>query len=328
MIEDLDVHCRSVVRAIVNGRLTPFLGAGANLCGRPNGALWNPWESDFLPSGDELARHLADEFDYPSDLPIDLIRVSQYIAITDGLGPLDQKLHEIFDKDFPPSPLHELLASIPGLLRDHGRTPRFELLVTANYDDALERAFKTRGEPFDLLTYMTAEPFAGKFVHWVFDGERLETEGVVVDDPATYVDVTPEKRSVILKIHGLVDRFSDDWRWDSFVITEDQYIEYLTRIELARLLPVHVVNRLKRSNFLFLGYSLRDWNVRALLHEIWAQQQKHYCSWAVLLSVHTLDERSWRRRNVEIVELPLGEYVGLLGQRLAERLETAVTAPR
>jgi SIR2-like domain len=325
-MEELDVHCRSVVRAIVDGRLTPFLGAGANLCGRPLGTPWNPWETDFLPSGDELARHLAREFDYPAHLPVDLVRVSQYIAITDGLGPLDEKLHEIFDKDFPPSPLHELLGSLPTVLREHGRSWSPQLLVTANYDDALERAFKARGEPFDLLTYMTAQPFAGKFVHWAFDGERLEPEGIVVEDPATYVDVTPDKRSVILKIHGLVDRFSADWRWDSFVITEDQYIEYLTRIELASLLPVHVVNRLKRSNFLFLGYSLRDWNVRALLHEIWAQQQKHYCSWAVLLSVDELDQRSWRRRNVEIVEAPLADYVTLLTQRLSERLGVGVTA--
>jgi hypothetical protein len=326
MSEDLDAHCRSVVRAIVDGRLTPFLGAGANLCGRPLDKPWSPWESDFLPSGDELARHLAREFDYPADLPIDLVRVSQYIAITDGLGPLDEKLHEIFDKDFPPSTLHELLASLPALLRERGRERAYQLLVTANYDDALERAFKARGEPFDLLTYMTAQPFAGKFVHWVFDGERLEPDGTVVEDPATYVDVSPEKRSVILKIHGLVDRFSEDWRWDSFVITEDQYIDYLTRIELSTLLPVHVVNRLKRSNFLFLGYSLRDWNVRALLHAIWAQQQKHYCSWAALLSVDTLDERSWRRRNVEIVEVPLAEYVMLLAERLSERLAAPVNA--
>jgi SIR2-like protein len=326
MTEELDVHCRSVARAIADGRLTPFLGAGANLCGRPDGAGWNPWEAAFLPSGDELARYLAREFDYPAHLPVDLVRVSQYIAITDGLGPLDEKLHQVFDKDFPPSPLHELLASLPELRREHRRSESFQLLVTANYDDALERAFKARGEPFDLLTYMTARPFAGKFVHWGFDGERIEGDGTVIEDPATYVDVTPEKRSVILKIHGLVDRFSADWRWDSFVITEDQYIEYLTRIELATLLPVHVVNRLKRSNFLFLGYSLRDWNVRALLHEIWAQQQKHYCSWAVVLSVDELDERSWRRRNVEIVEAPLAEYVTVLAERLAERLGVAVSA--
>jgi hypothetical protein len=326
MTQDLDVHCRSVVRAIVDGRLTPFLGAGANLCGRPPGRPWNPGETDFLPSGDELARYLAREFDYPSELAIDIVRVCQYIAITDGLGPLDQKLHEIFDKDYPPSALHELLASIPRLLHEHSRGGAFQLLVTANYDDALERAFKARGEPFDLLTYMTAEPFAGKFVHWVFDGEKVGPDGIVVEDPATYVDVSPHERSVILKIHGLVDRFTDDWRWDSFVITEDQFIEYLTRIELARLLPVHVVNRLKRSNFLFLGYSLRDWNVRALLHEIWAEQHKHYNSWAVLYSVDELDERSWRRRNVEIVETPLADYITVLVQQLSERLAASVTA--
>ena len=42
-----------IVKAIVNGRLVPFLGAGANLCGRPEMASYK--QGQYLPSGGELA---------------------------------------------------------------------------------------------------------------------------------------------------------------------------------------------------------------------------------------------------------------------------------
>jgi hypothetical protein len=312
-------HYRTVGRAVLDGRLTPFLGAGANLCGR-SGA-WGPEQRGrHLPSGAELARYLADEFDYPYEAREDLVRVSQYIATMDGPGPLFGKLHELFDADYPPSPLHEFLADLPRLLRDAGRES-YQLLVTANYDDALERAFRAAGEPFDLVSYMAAGPHVGKFVHW-HCSEDPDPDCVVIEEPDTYIDVSPEHRTVILKIHGLVDRTSAGSQWDSFVITEDHYIEYLTRTNLERLVPVNILNRFRRSNFLFLGYGMRDWNVRAMLHELWRGQQVSglYCNWAVLLDPDEVDERSWRNRNVEIIEVPLDDYVARLGQHLRERL--------
>jgi hypothetical protein len=33
------------------------------------------------------------------------------------VGPLYQELHHVFDADYPPSPIHELLASLPGRLK-------------------------------------------------------------------------------------------------------------------------------------------------------------------------------------------------------------------
>ena len=81
-------------------------------------------------------------------------------------------------------------------------------------------------------------------------------------------DLSLDDRSVILKIHGAVDRSSPDGEDDSFVITEDHYIDYLTRTDLANLVPITLAAKLRRSHFLFLGYSLRDWNLRVILHRI------------------------------------------------------------
>ncbi len=40
MPNPLDPHYKTVIKAIADGRVVPFLGAGVNLCGRPEGEAW------------------------------------------------------------------------------------------------------------------------------------------------------------------------------------------------------------------------------------------------------------------------------------------------
>ncbi len=314
--DEWEDHYQAAVRALLAGRLTPFLGAGANLYGRTPLEDWEP-QREQLPCGSELAEYLASSFNYPYVEREDLVRISQFISIMDGPGPLMDALHNCFDADYPPTPLHSFLANTPRLVRDSGMQVRPQLIVTTNYDDALERAFDAAGEEYDLVSYMTTEPYLGRFVHW----SPGAGEGRLIDDPHDYIELSPNDRTVILKIHGLVDRTTPERSWDSFVITEDHYIEYLTRTDISRFLPPNLVDRFKRSNFLFLGYSLRDWNLRAILQRIWqAQRGQGYANWAVLLNPEKIEKESWEQRRVQVVEIPLDEYVTRLEQTLRSRL--------
>jgi hypothetical protein len=186
--------------------------------------------------------------------------------------------------------------------------------VTTNYDDALERAFGEAGEPFDLVTYIAEGEDRGKFVHWP-PGEGP----TVIDRPNEYRRLVPEERTVILKIHGAVDRSDPDGQWDSYVITEDHYIDYLARTDIANLIPVTLAAKLRRSHFLFLGYRMRDWNLRVILHRIWGEQKLKYKSWAIQLDPDEIDREFWEMRGVDILEVPLERYV--------EALETSLRAP-
>jgi hypothetical protein len=69
---------------------------------------------------------------------------------------------------------------------------------------------------------------------------------------------------------------------------------------------------LTRCGFLFLGYGLRDWNLRAILQQIWGQQKFKYHSWAIQLSPEPLDQKFWSQRDVEIIDASLEDYVMLL----------------
>jgi SIR2-like domain len=102
----------------------------------------------------------------------------------------------------------------------------------------------------------------------------------------------------------------------SFVISEDDYIDSLTRTDISNVPPVKLAEKLRNSNFLFFGYSLRDWTLRVILHRIWSDQQLNYTSWAVQLNHQDLDERFWRRRDVEIIDADLEHYTKALSQRV------------
>jgi hypothetical protein len=166
----LEAHYQVVLRALVEGRVVPLLGAGVNRCGRPDGTPWG--RGRYLPDGAELAGYLANFSAYPDPNPADLVRVSQYFSVMLGAGPLYDELHQVFDADYPPTPVHEFLAELPGEFRDRGLNTPPPLIITTNYDDVLERAFRAAGEPFDLVAYVAVgEP--GRFVHHPPDEEPI-----------------------------------------------------------------------------------------------------------------------------------------------------------
>ena len=160
------------------------------------------------------------------------------------------------------------------------------------------------------MCYVAEGEQRGKFLHWPLGGEAH-----LIEKPNEYRDLSLERRPVILKIHGAVQRGSDPEQ-DSYVITEDHYINYLTHTDLASLVPVTLAAKLRKSHFLFLGYSLRDWNLRVILHRIWGDQKLTYKSWAIQLNPERLDQEFWRKRDVDIFNVSLETYIAELDKRL------------
>jgi hypothetical protein len=307
MSDALDQHYQTIIKAMLDGRLVPFFGAGVNLCDRPEGSAWQ--KGQYLPSGGELSEYLANNFAYPSPDKWDLVRVSEYIAVVNGTGPLYEELRKLFDADYPPTRLHQFFATFPALLRNKNLPPRYQLIVTTNYDDVMERALQQANEPYDVVTFVAEGDERGKFWHYPPDAPAR-----LIDKPNEYRDVSLDKRTVILKIHGAIDRANPER--DSYVITEDDYIDYLTRTDISNLVPVTLAAKLRKSNFLFLGYGLRDWNLRVILHRIWGEQKLSYSSWAVQLKPSPVDLKFWNKRDVEILDTRLDHYIDELAVRL------------
>jgi hypothetical protein len=313
MTPAMENHFHNMARFIRDGVLVPFLGAGVNACGQRADQFH---VGERMPSGGELARHLATTCGYAGSNPDDLARVSQYLAATEGDASLYRELHKVFDVDVPPTELHHLLARLPQLAREHG-SPVYPLVITTNYDDALERAFDMAGEPYDTVIYQSHGRDRGKLIH------RDPTGAVeVVRVPNRYDGISLAERSVVLKIHGAVERKLGHSK-DSYVITEDHYIEYLTQTDVKKLIPVHLANSIRESHFLFLGYSLRDWNLRVILHRLWGEQSLDHMSWSVQLDPDDIETKFWARRSVEILRFNLEDYVAGLRSALGLGVEAA-----
>jgi SIR2-like domain len=330
-------HARMVTEAmLVDGQVVPLLGAGANLCGRPADETWR--KGQYLPNGAELAAVLARKVpNYPPAVLGDLLRVAQTVGHKRGWKALYTTLHELFDDDYPPTELHRFLAGLPALMASLERPPREPhlLVVSTNYDDVLERAFAEVGEPYDLVWYVANGEHIGKFMH-----KSPDAAPVVIDKPDEYVEpLNLAERSVVLKIHGAVDRPTGDS--DSYVITEDHYIDYLTRTDIRRLIPKGLLAKLRASSILFLGYSMRDWNLRAIFRRIWQEERLGWKSWAIRrpLDPLSVDERDdvaarerrreaelayelenafWDDRGVDILDVDLSVYTRALRQAAQE----------
>jgi hypothetical protein len=337
---DLGKHATDVARKLLKGIVTPLLGAGVNASGRPDGFSWSIGNGSYLPVGRELAHFLAAEFGTPTGLNDDLLRVSQFIEVVDkSSGELYQTLHQIFDVDYPPGSVHEFLARLAPTLRQLGGRDRgadlegnMQVILTTNYDDALERAFDAVDEPYDLITYVVASPkeHKGRFMHWPPSENGGERCGIPIERANEYDGLDLHERTAIVKLHGAVRR-SRPFNEDNYVITEDHYVDYLIRPEISQLLPCVVNERLKNSHLLFLGYSLADWNLRAILRRIWSEQKLEYGSWAIqkplavdadeaTRAVWNLERAFWEGRVVEILGYELDRYV----EQLTEALDLRV----
>lgn len=282
-----------VVRALVAGRLVTVLG--------PGGPTQN---------GSDIASRLADAFDCPAEHRGDLTRVSQYVAVTQGVGPLYDELHALFAETAEPSPVERFLAGLPALARARGAD--HQLIVTTGYGRALEHAFDDAGEDVDIVTYVAVGRDRGKFVHRAPDGSEA-----VVSVPNTYGDLSLADRPVILKIHGEVDPRPDRER-ESFVVSEDDYIGYLAQTELANVVPVTLTAKLRRSHLLFVAYPVVEWSLRVFLHRTFSDQPISYRSWAVLPGVHPIQREFWRQRGVHLYDVSLEDFVADLERRLLE----------
>jgi NAD-dependent SIR2 family protein deacetylase len=270
------------------GSAVPFLGAGASFSPGPGA----------LPSGSELAEQLALDASFPSQDDRDrrdLAKVSSYYVDGSNRDALRRKLRRVFTNPASPhNELHRVLAALANNLA----------IITTNYDRMLENAFQDAGKPFDVIVYPADNREYANGVQWWRHGSsepmRVKSNEIDIDDLAN--------KNIIYKIHGSVQPNQE--RWDCFVITEEDYVKFLSRMSNA--VPAALRSFLSSREFLFLGYGLRDWNLRVLLREVGVAERR---SWAILSGPSLFERRLWERRNVDIFDLTVEEFAAELKRK-------------
>lgn len=300
-----EYHYDEVIRYMIDqGTVVPLLG------GRVSGTL---------PDAEKIAADLADSFGIEAD-DLDLPRVAQQVYVSVGRPDLVRRLRQILAGDCAPSPVHRFLARVPQTLEDLRLPPRYQMIMTTNYDTHLEQAFDEVDEPYDLAVYVASGPDRGHFVHCPFGGDP---EAIAVPnryDKFPINDYGELERTVIVKIHGGVTAESFGYSAkDNFVITEDHYIDYLSSNPVESLVPVQILAKLTDSHCLFLGYSMRDWNLRVFLKRIWQDEPLGSKSWALQRDPDFLEKDFWSQAHVDFFAAPLDKYVEELQRRVVAR---------
>jgi len=225
-----------------------------------------------LPSGAKLAEELAEEFGYPLTDTWNLARVGQYVAtrqrdavfpksmVARRLARAEKNPPNFLDVDDP----HGLLASL-GL----------PIYVTTNWDPFMRMALEARQR--SPITEVS---------RWNKALRRLPSTPEALDP-------TPQ-RPLVFHLHGHtgIPR--------SMVLTEDDYIEFVTELVqgFTVVVPERVQEALSLNSLMFVGYSLQDWNFHVLLR----------------LLMNTMVSRSTTRLSVS-VQLPPSEKLVIRGRQ-------------
>ena len=318
--------------------MIPFLGAGANLGTRPAGAVWDENTVAFLPRGDELSLWLADIVNFPSAEwydRADLAKVSSYYAEISARDRLLGRLRGVFRRDsYAPCPIHIYLAELaksaeiardagPALSAEYGplKPEEFKplLIVTTNYDDLTETALQALGCAYDLVVHPTDhKEHAGSIMWW----QHGAGEPVWCHPNQLMIDL--ETTTVVYKMHGTVSRALS--KFDSYVITEEDYIEFLSRMMSHEAIPPLFTAHFYTRQFLFLGYGLRDWNLRLMLRNLdgklstkkeksglaeaaAGKERGELTSWAIQKGPSLHESFLWSARDVAILDEDLNEFV-------------------
>jgi hypothetical protein len=202
------------------------------------------------------------------------------VYATQGKADLFRPLTRLIAAACDPGPVHRFFATLPHRLEQLGLEPRYQLIVTTNFDSALERAFDAAEEPYDLAVFMASGPDKDHFVHFAYDDPTPrpitvanEYVGFPIDEEGGLA------RTVIVKARGAVDA-GPEFRWrENCIVTEDQHIGYLSGGSTEGLVPTQLLGKLRDSHCLFLGYTMREWWLRVLPNRIWSDRGLEAKSW-------------------------------------------------
>ncbi|MDJ0797411.1 MAG: SIR2 family protein [Calothrix sp. MO_167.B12] len=242
-------------------------------------------------------------------------------------------------KPYCPNQVQEFLANLPLIMNKRRYPYPYQLLVTTNYDKGLELAFDAKGQNFDVVSYIAEGEEQGKFKHKsygncetppeVFKEANKQDKKLPLGEKLPPPDeISKVDHPLILKLYGGV-LFKVDKKQDSFVIAPIHHMNYLRskdnkKLKPSDVLPPKLIERLDKSDILFVGYSTNDADLHFILSCFWSDSDREKIlsqsstseedyrprGWLIHQSKPgKLDRRFWKKWNVKLVSCSLKDFV-------------------
>lgn len=249
------------------GQIVPFVGPGLAELSAPSVPL----------TPEALAAFFGTKVALPRRAKGNPWTAAQHIESFKHRATVTAFMAEAFAAPVTPTPLHQFLASLP-----------LPLIVDAWYDGAFRKALESRGDWGEVQGNTRAG--IGEDRWYRFYGAAAEE--------ATREDAEGWK-TVLYKPHGGVIPAKN------FLISDADYVEVLTEIDIQTPIPDVVKNRRTERSFLFLGCRFHDQMLRTYARQISKRSAApHYA--VVDVEKLTLNERRFlASEGIVPIALPL-----------------------
>ncbi len=265
---------REIVAALDGGRAVPYLGpALLSLAAEPCSLPKSP---------EQLVDRLTSKASVPHKIRKNLTAAAQFIENFKHRRTVKAAMTEAFQSSVEPAELHRLLAALPAL----------PLLVHAWYDDLPQKALAARTSWGMVQGVSQAEHF-GNWVHYFDPGGTP-----VPAEAATW-------ETLLYQPFGSISPAAN------FLVSDSDFVEVLTEIDIQTPIPAPVVRLRTGRHFLFLGCRFATQLDRIFARQIMKRSSAKH--WAVLPDALTRNEaRFLVEQNIERIDMPLADFAAAL----------------
>jgi hypothetical protein len=326
-----------VFAGLAAGQVIPYLGPGA-LATAPG--------SEVLPgSPAQLVQRLTARASVPHKIRNNLTAAAQFIENFKHRKTVVKAMTEAFTAEVAPGALHGYFAGMA----------QVPVIVSTWYDDLMMKALAGHPCPAPLASVQSAKALAGPFIR---QDERPEGVGLPIR-PAPLASVQSAKALAACRDWGMVQGVSQsehfgtwvqyfdhtgapadeararDWATllyqplgsiapaANFLVSDTDFVEVLTEIDIQTPIPAPVQERRKGRHFLFLGCRFNTQLDRLFARQIMKRSSDRH--WALLEGELTRNEaRFLAEQNIQRIDMSLAEFLARTGGASTLPLATAV----
>ena len=233
-------------------------------------------EGKSSPSGAELANLIVDEFLDETYRNMTLASVAEYAISESSLFSVQKFISNIFSKFEPSEESHMLIPKY-----------RWKAIVTTNYDTIIEKSYNNSKSNVQTLA---------KFIE---DGQSIDR---AIQSP---------KDLPYFKLHGCINEANN--ANIPFILTIDQYVTH--KLHRERLFS-KVLDLAGNYPILFVGHSLEDPDIRAILLSLDKEIANRERSYIIIPSAKEAQKRFWEGKKISVIESTFSNFMKELEKQL------------
>ena len=273
----------SISESMSEGNAIPYLGPGVLSLGEAGHQLPG--------SHSALVGHLTSKSSVPYKLRTNLTATAQFIENFKHRTTVTSAMTEAFNMEAQPTALHTLFMNMPFL----------PLVVHAWYDDLPQKAMRSRSDWGMAQGVSQAEHYGNWVNYFDADGTHAGVESSGHESWETL----------------LYQPLGSVWPARNFLVSDSDFVEVLTEIDIQTPIPQSVQELRKGKSFLFLGCRFSTQMERMFARQIMKRSSDKH--WAVLPEEPTRNEAHFLEEfHVERIPMTLAEFVPAFSGAVSE----------